>query len=39
MVAQRQKAAARVVAAKATRNVSKSKGKKARATASALSDW
>ena len=39
MVAQRQKAAGRAVAAKATRNVSKAKGKKAKKTAAAMADW
>lgn len=39
LVAQRQKAAARAFAAKTTRNVSKARGKKAKATASALAEW
>lgn len=39
LVAQRQKAAARAFAAKATRNVSKARGKKAKATAAALAEW
>jgi hypothetical protein len=39
LVQQRQKAAARAVNAKASRNVSKSKGKKARKTAAAMADW
>jgi hypothetical protein len=39
LVAQRQRAAARAFAAKTTRNVSKARGKKAKATASALAEW
>jgi hypothetical protein len=39
LVQQRQKAAARAVNAKASRNVSKAKGKKARKTAAAMADW
>jgi hypothetical protein len=39
LVQQRQKAAARAINAKASRNVSKAKGKKAKKTAAAMADW
>ncbi|KAF8073207.1 rio2 [Scenedesmus sp. PABB004] len=39
LVAQRQRAAARAAAVKASRNVSKAKGKKAKKTAAAMADW
>ncbi|KAF6256260.1 Serine/threonine-protein kinase RIO2 [Scenedesmus sp. NREL 46B-D3] len=39
LVQQRQKAEARAVNVKASRNVSKAKGKKARKTAAAMADW
>lgn len=39
LVAQRQKAVARAAAARITRNVSKARGKKAKAAAAAISEW